>query len=85
MKDWKVSTNDLGTTVGWLAGLVLIIVGMVTDYETGDLGLLCAGVGGVLNIRRFLMCNEERERNAFALGRDLGQSEREAEVTRLHG
>lgn len=57
----------------WPAGTVLILIGFVSDHEFGQLGILLAMIAAVLNVRGFFSALLERERNAFELGREVGE------------
>lgn len=65
----------------WIFGLGLVGLAAVYDYPVGQLGLMSAGIGIVLNVRGFFLQMEERERKAFEFGRQVGATEKE--VTRL--
>lgn len=55
----------------WISGFVLVLLDLFTNFETGELGILMAGIGGLLNVRGLLMHLECRERQAFSLGQDV--------------
>lgn len=54
----------------WLAGIVLVAIGALTPHEVGQCGLLCTGAAMVITVRGYFARFEEREREAFQLGRD---------------
>lgn len=55
----------------WGIGLVLVLVDLfIVRVDTGDLGLLFAGLGGMLTVRSWLVAMEARETEAFNLGRE---------------
>lgn len=81
MNNRSISVYSALAVLLWTLGAILIVVDMVSNWETGELGLLAAGGGGVLSIRAYFCAFERRERNAFLLGRDYG--EHTAEVRSL--
>lgn len=62
----------------WPAGVILVCVGLFTVHELGQLGIVVCMVAATLNVRAFFCALENRERNAFSVGRDLGRSEAES-------
>jgi len=75
---WHVAAFGL-----WAIGLVLVVIWMVQGIRTGGLGLLFAGAGGVINIRVFILEMEDRERQAFDFGRQVGAAQSEG-TPRIH-
>lgn len=59
----------------WIVGAALVGLQMLGMFYGGQLGLLLAGLGGVLSIRTMLHQNQERERCAYELGRESGTEE----------
>lgn len=62
------SSTHVYSLAFWVAGFALAIVEVVTELDVGELGILLAGIGGVANIKAFLLHMECREREAFHLG-----------------
>lgn len=67
--DRPVSVTHAVSVGFWIVGLLLIILGLIEVWPTGDLGLFVAGVGGVLTVRAYLCSLHAREVAAFELGR----------------
>lgn len=67
---WAVSAGAM-SAAAWGTGFVLVILDMViVMVDTGDLGILTAGVGGMLNVRAWLSAMQAREVEAFNIGRE---------------
>lgn len=62
------SSTHIYSLAFWAAGLVLVLLELIYGWDTGELGILSAGVGGLVNIKAFLMHMECREKRAFELG-----------------
>lgn len=81
----KFSAVHVYAMAFWVAGGAAILLNILFfSVPLGQAGLFCAGIGGVLNIKVFIYHHhvemleayrdsEERERNAFELGRDVGR------------
>lgn len=70
MTDRTIAVHTAFSALLWPLGTVMIVVGLLTEHELGQLGILVAMVAAVLNVRGFFCALERRERNAFELGRD---------------
>lgn len=70
MQDKDVSLNGLATAGLWTSAAVLVPLDVLTDVNTGDLGILSAIGAATLSIRSYFAALEDRERNAFEIGRD---------------
>lgn len=81
MIDRKISATQTFAYAHWALGLSLIVTSFYGPIQLAALGLLAAGVGGVAQIRGMICGLEERERNAFDLGRDYESSQG---VRRVH-
>jgi len=78
LSDKDVSLTGTFASLLWMLGFVLVVIGMLTEFRTGGLGLLISGWGAVLTIRGFVCVGVEqvrsREESAFQLGRDSVRS-----------
>lgn len=54
--------------VGWLAGATLVLIDVFGLWDVGELGLLLAGAGAVVQIRKMVRDQRAREDRAFRLG-----------------
>lgn len=54
----------------WPLGLGLVLVGIFTRHDLGQLGLLLAMIAAVLNVRGFFCRLAHREREAYEIGRE---------------
>lgn len=80
MSDRDVSATHAIATLLWIAGFTLVILAMIWTHPTlGMLGILLAGVGGVLNVRGMIHHMEGREMKALEMGVEAG----EGSVTRM--
>lgn len=70
MSDWHLSATAVAATVLWVIGVALAMVQLLTDVGVGQLGIIAAAGGATLNVRGYFVKLEDRERNAFNLGRD---------------
>lgn len=69
MLDRQVTAATVAATVGWMTGVVLVVVDLITAEETGELGLLVAGASAVLQIKLAIRRDQRRrEQEAFDLG-----------------
>lgn len=74
MIDRSISAISTIALALWVGGLALVVFSIVLDdHGWGQLGLLAAGLGAVLNIRKFLCDMDHRERAAFRLGLERGR------------
>lgn len=70
MFDQSVTILTALAFVLWITGGALVLTGQLgASPHLGQVGLLAAGLGGVINIRGFIDNLTERERNAFEVGR----------------
>ena len=71
MHDRNISLHHVSAAALWVLGASLITIGLIASTPgLGHLGLMAAGMGGVLNIRGFICESMNREQNAFLLGQD---------------
>lgn len=64
-----------GAGLLWIAGAVLLLVGMIGDvWQYAALGIWVSGVGGTLTMRAWACQRFEGEREAFNLGRESVRS-----------
>lgn len=71
MTDRKFSATHVYSLAFWVAGFAFVVVEVVTSLDVGELGILLAGIGGVANIKGFLLNLECREREAFHMGEEV--------------
>lgn len=53
----------------WPIGVILVCVGVVTDFELGQLGIVLCMIAATLTVRGYFCALERREREAYELGR----------------
>lgn len=84
MKDLNVSIHTVLATALWFLGGTLIVIEVFGGPDgLGNLGIYLAGMGGVLNVRRFAcQAGGLRERRAFEMGREVGEEMRAVHVLR---
>lgn len=82
MNNRNIAVHTAFSCLFWPVGTVMILIGLVTDHELGQVGILLAMIAAVLNVRGFFCSLGERERNAFELGRDFGQHMAEVRTLR---
>ena len=82
MFDKTITSTTAFAILLWPLGLLLICLDMGTGWETGEFGLLLAGIAGVLNIRGFFCHLEQQTRDAFEFGREIGMEAAERERPR---
>lgn len=70
MIESTVTVRTVTALLLWTAGIIAIGLSFFGPLQLAAIGLLLAGMGGVVQIRGFLCALERRERNAFDLGRD---------------
>lgn len=70
MTDRKISAMTTAAGALWAVALGLVLAAMMTNVRTGQLGLLCAGVAMVTNVRSFFCAFLLREKEAFQMGAD---------------
>ena len=70
MNDLHVSATRVAAVLLWTIGIALAGVNVTVDIDLGALGVIAACGGAVLNVRGYFCRLEDRERNAFELGRD---------------
>lgn len=76
MNDWNLSAHHVVAAGLWAVGVALVIIGMLVGNESiGQLGILSAGLGGVINIRGFICKSARRDQRMFELGRDFGSQD----------
>lgn len=68
MHDTTVSAAALAETLGWLLGAALVVLELLTDWRTGDLGLLIAGASGVLQVKGYVAGQRRKFEQAYQLG-----------------
>ena len=76
MLDRNTYVAHFAAAVFWMVGIGFVIVEMTSTNQTGDLGVLFAGVGILLNVRGFLFEVNRREQNAYTMGRDHEEGQR---------
>lgn len=64
----KFSSTHVYSLAFWAVGFALAILELIYGWDLGELGILAAGVGGVINIKGFILHMECREREAFRMG-----------------
>lgn len=74
MTNRSVAVHTAFSCLLWPSGLALVLVGLFTRHEVGQLGLIVAMIAAVLNVRGFFVCLEQREHAAFDLGRNSVRS-----------
>lgn len=67
----KFSSTHVYSLGFWIVGFLLAFAELIYRWDLGELGILTAGIGGVLNIRGFILHMECREREAFSLGEQV--------------
>lgn len=70
MEEWEVSVEAILAGLLWSLGIALVVLNFWVAADLGDLGLLLAGIGAVLTLRRSHLGMFEMQRKAFELGRD---------------
>ena len=67
----QVSVTTVISGVLWVAGAVIVVFGVVMKiYGVPAVGLLLAGIGGVMNIKASVARCESGMRHAFECGRE---------------
>lgn len=74
LNDRNISTTTAAAILLWPVGLILIGIELLGGFATGQLGLYCAGAGGVFNIRGFFCNMHQREREAYRIGQESVRS-----------
>lgn len=74
MTDLDVSMTSVIATILWAIGVAFAMVAFFTPLDVGALGVISAAGGATLNVRVFFVKLEDRDRNAFELGRDYESS-----------
>lgn len=74
--DRPVSVTHAVSVGFWIAGLVFVGLELFAIWPTAALGLFLAGVGGVLTIRGYFCHMQDREREAFEIGREAAELRR---------
>lgn len=70
MHNTYVAVDRIFATTLWVLSTALITTDVLTEVNSGDLGIL-AGLGAaVVSVRGYVMRIEHELRNAFELGRD---------------
>lgn len=72
MNDRNIAVHTAFSCLLWPVGTVMILIGLMTERELGQLGLLLAMIAAVLNVRGFFCELHRREREAFEVGREIG-------------
>lgn len=70
MQDKTVSLTSVFAWVLWVVAIALVLVDVFTEVNSGDLGIVAAAGGATLTVRGYFLDLEDRERNAFEIGRD---------------
>src|SRR5690349_13905241 len=73
MIDRKISAGKTVAYTLWAAGFLCIAASFVLPLQVAAIGLFLAGAGGVLTIRGYVCALQQREQNAFDIGRDYEQ------------
>jgi hypothetical protein len=70
MEDVTISATATLAYGLWAVGITFVVVQLFDGAPLGQLGLLAAGAGMVLNVRGFICTQCQREQSAFDLGRE---------------
>ena len=74
MNERSVSVYNAFSYLLWPAGLTLVLVGLFTKWELGQLGIVLCMMGATLTVRSYFCALERRERSAYQLGRESVRS-----------
>jgi hypothetical protein len=79
MHDRTISLHHVSAAALWVVGAALVTIGLLAGIPgLGHIGLMAAGMGGVLNIRGFMCRALTDQRETFELGVEY------AELKRVH-
>lgn len=57
----------------WPTGMILVCIGLVTEFELGQLGIVLCMIAATLTVRGYFCALVRRERDVFEMGRDYEQ------------
>ena len=81
MNERSITVHTAIACVLWPAGFILVCVGVVTEFELGQPGIVLCMIAATLTVRGYFCTLHDRELNAFTLGRDAERGM--ADVKRL--
>lgn len=64
----QVTTATVTEALGWGIGIGLAVTDVFTEVDVGDIGVLIAGASAVLQVKRAIVAQHEREDAAFRFG-----------------
>lgn len=70
MNERSIAVHSAISALLWPIGFALVLLGLFTEFEFGQLGIVLCMVAATLTVRGYFCGLYRREREAFELGRD---------------
>lgn len=74
MQDRNVSLTTVGAAALWVLGVALVAGSAITGWPLGQLGLTVVIGAATLTVRGYFVDLQDREMEAFEVGRKVGES-----------